>query len=71
MQEYVQSTSISEIKAKHPFPWRQQQSPPFVRVVDAANQEVNIFEITALCRLVTVSIANNDAKSSVSQDAKP
>lgn len=54
---YEQSTTLAQIKAKHPFPWREQRYHNLVRMVDANDQEVILFEMTALCALFTRSIA--------------
>lgn len=54
---YVQSKTVSEVSARHPFPWREQRASTamgaMVRMVDANGVEVGIFEITALCSIVT------------------
>lgn len=56
-EQYQQSQTIEQIQAKHPFPWREQRSGPLIRMVDAKGIEVVLFEMTALCRIVTRSQA--------------
>jgi hypothetical protein len=57
---YEQSTTISEVAAKHPFPWREQRARTpagaLVRMVDANGVEVGILEMTALCSIVTAQV---------------
>lgn len=68
MTEYQQSRTLAEIKAKHPFPWKEQRYANLVRLVDATGAEVVLFEITALATIVSRSIAQQEAASA--QQAK-
>jgi hypothetical protein len=71
LSTYQQSTTVAEVKAKHPFPWIEQRlvSPGgvIVRMLDAEGKEVQLFEMTALCALVSQSLHTRDSKSSVSE----
>lgn len=73
MSTYQQSTTIAEVRAKHPFPWTEQRmtnaAGGFVRMVDATSNEVMLFEITALCRILSLALSSRDtqAQSPVSE----
>lgn len=68
MGEYQQSRSLVEVRAKHPFPWIEQRGTGafggIVRLIDADGVEVNLFEITALCRLYTQEVESQVSKQS-------
>lgn len=66
--QYQQSQNIEQIRARHPFPWREQRRGPQVRMVDANGAEVILFELTALAAICTHMIANT--QSPVTTDAK-
>ena len=76
MKEYTPSASLQEMKQRFPFPWREERvmvpGSLVVRLIDAQGREVPIFEMTALCRLVTEAQASRDQqdKSSVSEEGK-
>lgn len=63
---YVQSTTMAEIEARHPFPWQETRFDTYdgveVKVFDARGEEVIIFELTALARIVTRSIVASRSK---------
>lgn len=71
MSTYQQSTTVAEVKAKHPFPWIEQRmatpSGLIVRMLDAEGKEVQLFEMTALCALISQSLHARDSKSSMSE----
>jgi hypothetical protein len=72
---YQQSATLAEVAAKHPFPWQEQRLPThggvMVRAIDANGREVALFEIMALCKIVTQAHAQRQqAQSPVTEQLK-
>lgn len=57
-------TTIAEIRARHPFPWRDEVYPNgIMKLIDANNVEVSLFAILAHCVLTTNAIAKQGASA--------
>lgn len=69
--QYVQSATLAQVEAKHPFPWREETMVGprggLLRMVDAAGQEVNLFELTALAKLFTSMVVQSRQRSAEAQ----
>lgn len=64
MSEEVGKIKIAEIRARHPFPWRDEVHPNgLVKLIDANGNEVGIFVILAHCVLTTTVMAQQGAKA--------
>lgn len=54
---YVQSKTLAEIEARHPFPWQESRADTMsgvdVKMFDANGEEVILFELTALARIIS------------------
>lgn len=63
------STSINEVKARHPFPWTEQQiahpGGVLFRMIDATGREVSLLELVSFASIATASLAAHEAKSAV------
>jgi hypothetical protein len=56
--------TIAEIRARHPFPWRDEVHPNgIVKLIDANGAEVGLFTILAHCVLTTNAIAKQGASA--------
>lgn len=55
---------LKQIRAKHPYPWTERVHPNgLVQVIDAAGNEVGIFELTTFVGIITASLHLADRKA--------
>ena len=64
MTEDIGKLKVAEIRARHPFPWRDEiHAGGQCKLIDANGNEVALFIILAHCVLTTTVMAQQGAKA--------